>query len=32
MMKAIYETRGRAREYCGLAINLYTGCEHRCVY
>lgn len=31
-MKAIYETRGRAREYCELAINLYTGCEHRCIY
>jgi len=31
-MKAIYETRGRAREYCELAINLYTGCGHRCIY
>jgi len=31
-VKAIYETRGRAREYCELAINLYTGCEHRCIY
>ena len=31
-MKAIYETRGRAREYCELAINLYSGCEHRCSY
>ena len=31
-MRAIYETRGRAREYCELAINLYTGCEHRCIY
>jgi len=31
-MKAIYETRGRAREYCELAINLYTGCSHNCIY
>lgn len=28
----IYETRGRAREYCELAINLYTGCPHGCRY
>lgn len=31
-MKAIYETTGRAREYNELAINLYTGCGHQCVY
>ncbi len=31
-MKAIYETKGRAREYSELAVNLYTGCGHRCVY
>ncbi|MBA7701468.1 hypothetical protein ES703_110208 [subsurface metagenome] len=31
-MKAIYETKGRAREYCELAINLYTGCSHNCIY
>lgn len=31
-MKAIYETKGRAREFCELAINLYTGCRHRCSY
>jgi DNA repair photolyase len=28
----IYETSGRAREYFELAANLYTGCEHACVY
>ena len=28
----IYETKGRAREYRELACNLYTGCDHGCVY
>ncbi len=28
----IYETRGRAREYCELAANLYRGCGHCCTY
>jgi DNA repair photolyase len=28
----IYETKGRAREYCELAANLYRGCSHGCVY
>jgi len=28
----IYETKGRAREYCEHAVNLYTGCGHGCVY
>ena len=28
----IYETRGRAREYCELAANLYRGCSHGCIY
>lgn len=28
----IYETKGRAREYCELAANLYKGCEHGCIY
>ncbi len=28
----IYETRGRAREYCELAANLYRGCDHCCTY
>lgn len=30
--KFIYETKGRAREYRELACNLYSGCDHRCVY
>lgn len=32
MLKAIYETRGRAREYSELACNLYRGCGHGCIY
>lgn len=28
----IYEPQGKAREYSPLAINLYTGCGHRCSY
>lgn len=28
----IYETRGKAREYCELAANLYRGCSHGCSY
>ncbi len=28
----IYEPRGKAREYCELAANLYRGCSHRCSY
>lgn len=32
MYKPIYEPRGRAKEYCGLACNIYTGCPHRCIY
>lgn len=31
-MSAIYETKGRAREYCELAVNLYRGCGHGCTY
>jgi DNA repair photolyase len=31
-MKPIYEPKGRAGEYCGLAINIYTGCNHGCTY
>ncbi|MBI3584219.1 MAG: hypothetical protein HY096_09780 [Nitrospinae bacterium] len=31
-MKAIYETNGRAKEYCALAVNLYNGCSHGCIY
>jgi len=30
-MKVIYEPKGKAREYCDLAANLYRGCEHGCV-
>lgn len=30
--KIIYETRGKAREYRELAANLYSGCDHGCVY
>ena len=30
--QVIYETKGRAREYNELAINLFTGCGHGCVY
>jgi DNA repair photolyase len=28
----IYEPRGRAGEYAPLAVNLYQGCSHGCVY
>jgi len=31
-MKVIYKPRGRAREYSELAVNLYSGCDHRCIY
>jgi len=31
-MPLIYETEGRAREYCELALNLYNGCGHQCRY
>lgn len=32
MTQIIYETSGRAREYCELAANLYRGCDHGCIY
>jgi len=32
MTKVIYETRGKAQEYCPLAANLYKGCSHGCFY
>lgn len=32
MTTIIYETKGRAREYCELAANLYRGCGHGCTY
>lgn len=31
-MVAIYEPKGMAREYAGLACNLYSGCAHGCLY
>lgn len=32
-MKApIYEPKGKAKEYGDLALNIYTGCPHRCYY
>lgn len=31
-MKPIYSPKGRAREYGNYAINIYTGCPHRCFY
>lgn len=32
MMKPIYEPKGRAKEYSDYALNIYTGCSHRCYY
>jgi DNA repair photolyase len=31
-MNIIYEPRGRDREYCPWAANLYLNCPHECVY
>lgn len=31
-MNAIYEPKGKAREYSELACNLYQGCSHGCTY
>lgn len=31
-MNLIYEPSGKAREYSPLAINLYSGCGHKCSY
>ncbi|MCL2223601.1 MAG: radical SAM protein [Defluviitaleaceae bacterium] len=31
-MKPIYKPSGRAKEYGELALNIYTGCPHRCTY
>lgn len=31
-MKPIYMPSGRAREYGDYAVNIYTGCPHRCYY
>lgn len=31
-MKPIYEPKGAAKEYGDYALNIYTGCSHRCFY
>lgn len=31
-MKVIYEPTGPAREYAELALNIYKGCTHSCIY
>lgn len=31
-MKYIYKPKGKAKEYGDYAINIYTGCPHRCYY
>lgn len=31
-MKPIYNPKGAAQEYCEWALNIYTGCPHRCFY
>jgi DNA repair photolyase len=31
-MSIIYEPKGKAKEYCDLAANLYSGCDHGCYY
>lgn len=31
-MKPIYKPKGLAGEYCALAVNIYTGCNHGCTY
>lgn len=31
-MKPIYVPKGKAKEYGDYAINIYTGCPHRCFY
>lgn len=31
-MKPIYEPTGKAKEYGDYALNIYTGCHHRCYY
>ena len=31
-MQYIYEPKGAAREYAELALNLYNGCTHGCIY
>lgn len=31
-MKPIYEPKGASKEYGDYAINIYTGCPHKCFY
>lgn len=31
-MNTIYTPTGRAAEYCELALNIYNGCDHGCLY
>lgn len=31
-MRTIYEPSGRAKEYAGLALNIYNGCSNACEY
>lgn len=31
-MKTIYSTLGAAKEYCEYAVDVYTGCPHKCEY
>jgi DNA repair photolyase len=31
-MSLIYEPRGKAREYSPLALNIFSGCPHGCIY
>ena len=31
-MKPLYKPKGRAKEYGDYAVNIYTGCPHRCYY
>ncbi len=31
-MRPLYEPSGRAKEYGDYAVNIYTGCPHRCYY
>ena len=31
-MRTIYEPKGAAKEYGDFALNIYTGCPHRCFY
>ena len=31
-MRPLYIPKGRAKEYGDYAVNIYTGCPHRCYY